>query len=101
MNEARRDVEDARRVVLDLEGVAARYDIGRTKATELVAEVGFPRSVVAGMHRYPLAALEQWELAHALAGTVAEPKGAPAPVIVTPPARATPGRKPSSSSGVV
>ncbi|MDA8310500.1 MAG: hypothetical protein M0Z46_07785 [Actinomycetota bacterium] len=38
-------------VVLDLDGVQARYRIGRTKAIELCAMEAFPKSVVPGMHR--------------------------------------------------
>jgi hypothetical protein len=83
--------------ILDLEDLQARYGIGRTRATELAKSAEFPNSVVPGMHRYPLAALEAWELASALTGTVAEPKPAAAPVIVTPPAPARPGRKPAAT----
>ncbi|MDZ7732833.1 MAG: hypothetical protein U5R31_06675 [Acidimicrobiia bacterium] len=80
--------------MVDLEGIQARYAIGRTKATELVASEGFPRSVVPGMHRYPLAALEAWECATALRGTVAE-LAPPAPsVTVAPPAPGRRGRPP-------
>jgi hypothetical protein len=82
-------------VVLDLDGVQARYAIGKTKATELVSMAGFPASVVPGMHRYPVAALEAWELAWALAGTVAEPAPPPPPVVIAPPAPGRPGRKPT------
>jgi len=83
--------------ILSLEDLQDRYGIGKTKATELALSAGFPNSVVAGMHRYPLAALEAWELAHALAGTVAQPAPPAAPVIVTPPSPARPGRKPAAS----
>jgi len=56
--------------ILDLDDIQERYGIGRTKATEFVATDGFPKSVVPGMHRYPLAALEAWAMAHALRGTL-------------------------------
>lgn len=81
-------------VVLGLEGIQGRYQIGRTKAVELCAMDGFPGSVVPGMHRYPVAALDAWDLAFALQGTVAEP-APPAPVLVTPPAPGRPGRRPA------
>ena len=84
--------------VLDLEALQRRYDIGKTKATELASSEDFPRSVVPGMHRYPLAAIEAWEFAHSLQGTVAEPKPAPAPapVVIAPPSPGRPGRKPAA-----
>ena len=84
--------------ILDLEALQRRYDIGKTKATELASSDGFPRSVVPGMHRYPLAAIEAWEFAHSLQGTVAEPKPAPAPppVVIAPPSPGRPGRKPAA-----
>lgn len=84
-------------VVLDLDGVADRYGIGRTKATELVCAAGFPNTVVPGMHRYPLAALEQWEIATALIGTVAEPRPI-APMVVSPPGAGRPGRRAGSKA---
>lgn len=84
-------------VVLDLDGIADRYRIGRTKATELAGTEGFPNTVVPGMHRYPLTALEQWEIATALAGTVAEPRPI-APIVVSPPAAGRPGRRPGSKA---
>lgn len=89
-------------VVLDLAGVQARYGIGKTKAIELVNSPGFPAAVVPGMHRYPLAALEAWELAHSLAGTLADPAraAAPAPVIVAAPERGRPGPKPGAKRAV-
>jgi hypothetical protein len=89
---------DTAPTIVDLDGLQARYGLGKTKATELAKTAGFPNSVVEGMHRYPLAALEAWELAHSLAGTVAEPKpaAAPAPVVITPPAPGRPGRKPAA-----
>jgi len=85
--------------ILDLEDLQARYDIGRTKATELALSDEFPNTLVPGMHRYPLAALQAWELAHSLVGTVAEPKPAvaPTPVVVAAPAAARPGRKSASN----
>ena len=84
--------------ILDLEALQRRYDSGKTKATELASSDGFPRSVVPGMHRYPLAAIEAWEFAHSLQGTVAEPKPAlaPPPVVIAPPSRGRPGRKPAA-----
>ena len=85
-------------LVLDLEGVQDRYRIGRTKAVEPCATEAFPKSVVPGMHRYAVAALEAWELSFALAGTVAEPV-APPPVLVTPPQPGRPGRRPSKGDG--
>jgi len=97
MEEAPRSESPSDPAVLDLEAVQSRYRIGRTKALELVAMVEFPTNVVPGMHRYPLRALEAWELGIALHGTVAEPT-APAPVIVTAPAPGRPGRRPSSSA---
>jgi hypothetical protein len=84
-------------VVLDLEALQLRYAIGKTKAGELVASPGFPRSVVPGMHRYPEAAIEAWELAHSLTGTVAEPAQPTPPMVISPPAPARPGRKPGST----
>lgn len=43
------------RPILSLEDLQARYDIGKTKATELARSDGFPNTVVPGMHRYRLA----------------------------------------------
>ncbi len=88
--------------ILSLEDLQARYGIGKTKATELALSDEFPNTVVPGMHRYPLAALEAWETATALAGTIAEPRpatapAAPATVIVQPPAAGRPGRKPAAT----
>jgi predicted DNA-binding transcriptional regulator AlpA len=78
-------------MILDVEDIAARYGIGRTKAYELLRDPGFPRSVVPGMTRIPLAALRAYEKAHSLAGTVATMSHAqaPAPMVVLspPPAR--------------
>ncbi len=82
-------------IVVDLDGIALRYGIGRTKASELVADASFPKSVVPGMHRYPVAALEQWEVAASLSGTAAEVLTPAAPVFVTPPAPGRPGRRPA------
>lgn len=79
-----------------LEGLQARCDIGRTKAFDLVAVDGLPPSVVPGMHRYPVAAVEARELAFSLRGTVAQP-AAPAPVVVAPPAPGRPGRRPGAN----
>jgi hypothetical protein len=87
------------RQILGLEELQDRYGIGKTKAFELVHSDVFPRSVVPGMHRYPLAAIEAWELATALAGTVAAP-APPAPVIIAPPAPRSPGRKAGSTRAV-
>ncbi len=87
--------------VLDLEGIADRYRIGKTKATEVVQEPGFLNSVVPGMHRYSVVALEILELHVALAGTIADPAltaAATAPVIVARPAAGRPGPKPGSAS---
>lgn len=89
-----------RGVVLDLEALQVRYAIGRTKSGELVSSPGFPRSVVPGMHRYPVAAIEAWELAYSLAGTVAEPAQPAPPLVISPPAPARPGRKPGSTKQV-
>ncbi|HEX4903818.1 MAG TPA: hypothetical protein VFU93_00095, partial [Acidimicrobiales bacterium] len=72
-------------VFVGVEGIAARYGIGRTKAYAVVTAPGFLRSVVAGMHVYPLRALRAWELAVALDGTAAAPGRAAAPT--SPPAR--------------
>lgn len=85
--------------ILDLADVQARYRIGKTRAVALVAWADFPRSVVPGMHRYPLAALEAWEATYALAGTLAETRPA-APVIVAPPASGRPGRRPGRAPRV-
>lgn len=84
--------------IFDLDDLMARYRIGKTKATELVQQPSFVRSVVPGMHRYPAAAIAAYELAVGLAGTVAEPSEAPAPVIVTPPTPGRPGPKPKSTT---
>ena len=86
------------RPILSLEDLQTRYGIGKTKATELALSDEFPNTVVPGMHRYPLAALEAWEHATALAGTLAEPRpaAAPAPVVIAPPAPGRPGRKPAA-----
>ena len=45
-------------VFLDTEGLAERYGIGSTKAKELVRSGALPASVVPGMVRIPLAALQ-------------------------------------------
>lgn len=80
-------------VFLDTEGVAERYGIGITKAKELVQTPGFPASVVPGMRRYPLAALQEWERATSLAGTPADPVLQGERVtVVTPPPPGQPGR---------
>jgi len=67
---------------------------------QLVNDPGFIRSVVPGMHRYPAAAVDVFDLAVALTGTVADPANAtqPAPVVITPPAPGRPGPKPKSAS---
>lgn len=70
-------------VFVGVEGIAARYGIGRTKAYAVVTAPGFLRSVVAGMHVYPLRALRAWELAVALDDVLGATRPAPAP----PPAR--------------
>lgn len=83
-------------IILDIEDIAARYGIGRTKAYDLVREPGFPSSVVPGMTRIPLQALRAYEKARSLAGTVAaEPKAMPTPALTfvpTPPPAKRPGR---------
>jgi hypothetical protein len=86
--------------MLDLEDIQAHYGIGRTKALELVNTSEFLNSVVPGMHRYPAPAVEAYDLAVALAGTVADPATvpAPAPVVISPPAPGRPGPKPKSAS---
>lgn len=76
--------------ILELADVMRRYRIGKTKALELVTGVGFPDSVVPGMHRYPLAAVELWEIGTSLEGTIADPYREVA--LVTPPARGQVGR---------
>lgn len=85
-------------IILDIEDIAARYGIGRTKAYDLVREPGFPASVVPGMTRIPLQALRAYETARSLAGTIAaEPRTAatrpvaPTVVLAPPPAK-RPGR---------
>ncbi len=60
-------------VFLDVDALAVRYSIGRGKSYELLGAPGFPRSVVPGVYRIPLAALRAWELAHSLEATVAGP----------------------------
>lgn len=87
--------------ILDLEGIADRYEIGKTKATEVVNDPGFLNSLVEGMHRYLVAGLEILELHRSLAGTVADPSAvAPPspPVVITRPAPGKPGPKPKSAS---
>ena len=86
--------------MLDLEDLQAHYGIGKTKASDLVKDPSFLNSVVPGMHRYPAAAIEAYDLAVALAGTIADPaRTAPvAPVVIAPPAKAKPGPKPGSKS---
>ena len=87
--------------MLDLDDLQVRYRIGKTKTKELVDLPGFPNSVVPGMHRYPVAAMDAYDLAVALAGTVADPANtAPAPpVVVARPAPGKPGPKPKSATG--
>jgi hypothetical protein len=79
---------------LDIEDVAARYGIGRTKAYELLRSEGFPGTVVPGMVRIPLVALRRWETARSLAGTVAEE----APALVLAPPVATPAGRPRKAA---
>jgi hypothetical protein len=85
-------------IILDIEDLAARYGIGRTKAYDLVREPGFPASIVTGMTRIPLQALRAYEKARSLAGTIAaEPRPAASQpttptVILTPPPNRRPGR---------
>ena len=91
-------------IILDIEDIAARYGIGRTKAYDLVREPGFPASVVPGMTRIPLQALRAYERARSLAGTVAaDPTGvttsAPAPsFVLAPPPAKRPGRATSKAA---
>lgn len=91
-------------IILDIEDIAARYGIGRTKAYDLVREPGFPASVVPGMTRIPLQALRAYERAHSLARTVAaDPKGvttsAPTPsFVLAPPPAKRPGRATSTAA---
>jgi hypothetical protein len=86
---------------VDLQGLMVRYRVGKDKVRDVYEQPGFPRSVVPGMHRWPLAAIEAWEYHSALAGTVADPvrfnQPAPAPVIITKPAPAKTGPKPASN----
>lgn len=84
----------------DLDDIQAHYRIAKTKATEVVNDPGFLNSVVPGMHRYPAAAIEIYDLAVALAGTVADPANAhsAAPIVIAPPAPAKPGPKPKPAS---
>lgn len=86
--------------MFDLDDIQAHYRIGSTKASELVNDPGFLNSVVPGMHRYPAAAIEAYDLAVALAGTVADPANAaaPPPVVVARPAPGKPGPKPKPAS---
>jgi hypothetical protein len=99
-NSAEAHTTEPDHAMLDLEGIQVHYRIGKTKATELVNDPSFVRSVVPGMHRYPVAAVEARDLAVALAGTVADPAKAapPAPVVITPPAPGRPGPKPRAAS---
>ncbi len=87
-------VDDDR--MLDIDDIAARYGIGRTKAYELVKSPGFPATVVPGMTRIPLQALRAYERAQSLAGTVAagsSPDAAVTPtVVLSPPPARRPGR---------
>ena len=62
-------VDDDR--ILDIDDIASRYGIGRTKAYELAKSPGFPATVVPGMTRIPLQALRAYERAQLLTGTVA------------------------------
>ena len=89
-----------RSTYLDLTGIQARYRIGKTKAGELVDTPGFPNSVVPGMHRYPVAALDAYDLRYSLHGTVADPANTapPAPVVVARPPAARPGPKPGAAA---
>lgn len=86
--------------MFDLDDIQAHYRIGKTKATALVNHPGFLNSVVADMHRYPAAAIEIYDLAVALAGTIADPAKAVAapPVVVARPAPGKPGPKPKSAA---
>ena len=86
--------------MFDLEDIQAHYRIAKTKATEVVNDPGFLNSVVPGMHRYPAAAIDAYDFAAALAGTVADPaKDTPTPpVVITRPAPGKPGPKPKRPS---
>ena len=89
-------------IILDIEDIASRYGIGRTKAYDLVREPGFPATVVPGMTRIPLQALRAYERARSLAGTVAgETKAvqsaAPTIMLAPPPAK-RPGRATSKAA---
>lgn len=85
-------------IILDIEDIAARYGIGRTRAYDLVREPGFPATIVTGMTRIPLQALRAYDKARSLAGTIAaEPRPAAGQpmtptVILTPPPSKRPGR---------
>jgi len=80
-------------VFVDQHGIARRYRIGRTKnGGDVVTQPGFPRSVVPGMHRFPLRALRAWELATSLAGTAADL--APDPIVLSPPPPPRPAGRP-------
>lgn len=84
----------------DLDDIQVHYRIGKTKALELANDPAFVRSVVPGMHRYPAAAIEIYDLAVALAGTIADPANA-APqssVVISRPAAGKPGPKSSKSA---
>lgn len=86
--------------MFDLEDIQSHYRIAKTKTTELVNDPAFLNSVVPGMHRYPEAAIEAYDLAVALAGTAADPANAtpPPPVVIARPAPGKPGPKPKPAS---
>lgn len=72
-----------------------RYGSGRDKTQDLIKEPGFVRSILPGTGWVAsLEALQVWELAHQLTGTVAAlPQNLP-----SPPAAGRPGRKAGSRS---
>lgn len=75
-------------VFLDVEDLATRYDICRSKAYELVKTPGFPRSVVPGMARIPLLALQSYELSYSLDAPAGNALPALSPLTPAPARRA-------------
>lgn len=95
MNATRTDPAD---VFLDAEAIAEHFEVGRTKAYELLAVEGFPASVVPGMVRIPLAAIRRWVMTTSTGTPAApppstgdSPAGPDRPAPQPPPAR-RPGR---------
>ncbi|CAN5363244.1 hypothetical protein BH23ACT9_BH23ACT9_16500 [soil metagenome] len=76
-------------VLLGIDDLQVRYRCGRTKAFNIAGEDSFPNSVTSHTILIPLIALRAWELATAVAGTVAEPKP---PTVIAPPAAKSAGR---------